>query len=98
MSPEKIRAMDHACLARYTLEALGANGRNLTAEEILDHSVAQACLELEAVENILERNLQNDPELATLVYVVSGIRKRLVLARECNEILADVFAGSEAAQ
>ncbi len=97
MSSDRVRALDLACLAQHTLEALGVNGEKPSAEQILDHSIAQAYLELEAVENILERNLQNDPELSTLVYVVHGIRQRLELARNCNEILANVFAESEAA-
>ena len=44
------------------------------------------------IENVIERNLQNDPELGSLVYVVCGIRERLDLARECSTTLAKLIA------
>lgn len=97
MSPANVRKLSLACLAEHTLKALGVNSDKPSADIVMDHAVCQACLELEAVESVLERNQDaNDPELSRLVYIVEGIRERLELARECSETLARLMAeGSE---
>jgi hypothetical protein len=93
MTPEQTRQIDLACLAEHTLKALGVNAEKPTAETVVDHAVGQACLELEAVESVLERHqLASNTELAQLVYIVAGIRERLELARECGETLATLLA------
>ena len=90
MSPE-CREIFLQGLATYTTGALGVNGDRPTSEQILEHSITQACLELEVVEKVLD-GLQDHPELSTLVYVVEGIRRRLELANECNGTLAELMA------
>ncbi len=83
-------------LALRTLDALGVNGKAPTSEQILGHSVSQACIELEAVEKVLD-GLQDHPEFSTQVYILQGIRHRLELAQDCSETLADIAAEGEAA-
>ncbi len=95
MSPEHRELFIHG-LALQTLQALGVNGKRPTSEQILDHSIAQACIELEAVEKALD-GLQDHPKLFTHVYVLQGIRHRLELAQEHSETLADLAAEGEVA-
>lgn len=96
MSPEAILSLDLACLAEHTLKALGVNGDKPDTATILEHSIQQACLELEAVESLLERSQVQaglNEEMSRLVYIVAGIRERLELACECGSMLANVMAG-----
>jgi len=94
MSPEDIRRNDMKCLAGRTLDALGVNCKVPDQTTIMQHSIGQACLELEAVEKVLEREMG---EVALLVYVVMGIRQRLELAAHCGGILASMVADGEQA-
>ena len=88
MSPAEARAMDVACLAECAIRALGVNGARPDAATIMEHAIAQACLELEVVEQILDK----DQDRGNLAYVVEGIRERLQLAQECSGILAKLTA------
>ena len=90
MSPEHREIFIHG-LALQTLRALGVHGKSPTSEQILDHTIVQACIEIEAVEKVLD-GLQDHPELSTQVYILQGIRHRLELAQEHNETLADLIA------
>jgi len=83
-------------LARKTLEMLGVGAESPTPEQVLDHSISQACIELEAVECLLDPDLKL-ADKPLLMFVVQGVRLRLELAREHNETLAEL-AGREAAQ
>jgi len=85
-------------LALQALRALGVTNENPTSEQILDHSIVQACAELESVESALEHNLEGDLQFGILLSVVRGIRKRLELAQECNETLAELTAEREAVE
>lgn len=96
MSPEVIRALDLASLAERTLKSLGVNSNKPTAETVMDHAMAQVCLELEIIEKVIEQRFHDDAELDCLVYVVSGIRERLELARECSGTLATLMAEGSA--
>ena len=89
MSPEEIRATDVLCLATRAIEALGVNHDAPTAAEIMEHAISQACIELEAVEKVLERE---HGEIGMLVYLVMGIRQRLTMAAQSGEFLATVIA------
>jgi len=93
MSPEQIRAMDARCLAERTIRALGVNGEKPDAAHIMEHAIAQASLELEVVEQILDK----DQDRGNMAYIVAGIRQRLELAQECSGILATLMTESEAA-
>ena len=84
-----MREMDLKCLATRALEALGVNVETPDAATIMRHSIAQACLELEAVEQTLERG---PGDTGTLVYIVMGIRQRLELAAQSSEMLASLVA------
>jgi hypothetical protein len=89
-----MRANDLMCLAVRAIEALGVNGAHPDAAHIMQHSIAQACLELEAVEAVLEKDINS-----TLVYIVMGIRQRLELAGQSAGLLATLIAeGNEAAE
>jgi hypothetical protein len=61
VSPEETRALALACLAEHTLRSLGVEATKPTAEIVMNHAINQACLELEMVENVLERKLEDDP-------------------------------------
>ncbi len=88
-----MRAYDLMCLASRAVEALGVNGNTTDAAHIMEHSIGQACIELEAVEAVLER----DPN-SQLVYIVMGVRQRLEFAGTFAKTLAKMIAeGSEAA-
>ena len=89
-----MRANDLKCLAIRAIEALGVNGARPDAAHIMQHSIAQACLEIEAVEAAIEREQDNQ-----LVYIVMGIRQRLELAGQSAGFLATLIAeGNEASQ
>ena len=87
MSPERMRTHDLMCLATRALEALGVNGNAPNATHIMEHSIAQACLELQAVEAALEGG-----KVDQLVYIVMGIRQRLEFAQNGAEMLATLIA------
>lgn len=93
MSPEEIRENDLLCLAQRAVEALGVNGEKPTAATIMEHSIAQACLEIEAVERVLDRD---STELGELTYVLAGIRQRLTMAQHSAQFLASVLAEGQA--
>jgi len=93
MIPEEIRENELLCLAQRSIEALGVSGDKPSATTIMEHSIAQACLEIEAVERVLDRD---STELGELSYILSGIRQRLAMAQHSAEFLATVLA--EAAQ
>jgi len=93
VSPEQARKMNVACLAECTIRALGVNCSKPDAATIMEHSIAHACLELEVVEQILDK----DQDRGNLAYIVAGIRERLQLAQECSGILATIAGESGAA-
>lgn len=64
------------------------------AAHILQHSIAQACLELETIENALDRVLQISQEYP-LLYALQGVRKRLELAHNSAPFLAKVIAQAD---
>ena len=92
MSPAEARAMDVACLAECAIRALGVNCSKPDAATIMEHAIAQASIELEVVEEILDK----DQDRGNLAYIVAGIRERLQLAQECSGILAKLTAESGA--
>jgi hypothetical protein len=89
MSPEQDRTLALRCLAQRAVESLGVNGNEPDAVTIMAHSIAQAYLELEAVERVLETDSN---ELGELTYIVQGIRQRLTMAQHSAEFLATVLA------
>jgi len=92
VSPDQIRDMDTKRLALRAIEALGVNSRDgkPSAAHIMEHSIAQACLELEVVEQILE----NDQDRGNMAYIVAGIRQRLEMAQHSASFLATILAGA----
>jgi hypothetical protein len=99
MTPEEKRAIDLKALASRALDALGVSGDDEVwtgpgvESYIVEHAIAQACLEIEAVEFTLEKHQDHaDPELSQLVYVVQGIRRRLELVGQCTETLAELMS------
>lgn len=100
MSPAELRTHDLRCHAQRAVEAitLTFRGAGTTASEIMENSILQSCLELEIVESILQRNLEQseDPELCYLAYMVEGIRRRLDMARESADFLATVLTEAQA--
>ena len=96
MSPEQIREMDTLCLAQHAIEALGVNGEG-DATHIMEHAIAQACLELSVVEQALDE-FDVGPETAfNLANLVAGIRGRLALAQNSAEFLARTLGEGEGA-
>ncbi|MET0795046.1 MAG: hypothetical protein ABW061_26245, partial [Polyangiaceae bacterium] len=90
---EQMRATDLLCLAQRAIEALGVGENASTGAEIMEHSIAQACLELEAVERVLDCE---QGEIGGLVYIVAGIRQRLAMAQHSAPFLATVLAEGRA--
>jgi len=90
MSPEQVRKLDTECLAQRAIEALGVNTKDgkPSAAQIMEHSIAQACLELEVVEQILDK----DQDRGNMAYFVAGIRQRLEMAQHSASFLATVLA------
>ena len=88
-SPEQVRATDLLCLAQRAIGALGVNGERPTAADVMEHAIGQACIEIEAVEKVLERE---QGELGMLVYLLMGVRQRLTMAQHSAPFLATILA------
>jgi hypothetical protein len=86
----KYRAQRLRCLAQHTLGALGAGGASDEAT-IIEHSVYQACAELEEVERAISRIDQT----SVLLHIVEGIRHRLELALDSGDLLAALLVEAE---
>lgn len=77
-----------ACLAQRAVDAMGVNSDRPTVSKILEHSIAQACIEIEAVERVLDRD---STELGELTYIIAGVRQRLTMAQHSASFLATVL-------
>lgn len=64
------------------LKTLGVNGKDPNPLHILDHAVAQACLELEALADALIDSPRGNGELG---YTLAHLAERLELARSFSE-------------
>ena len=73
---------DAQLFVRWAAEALGVNDSKGDAAEVLRHIIAQAALELEVVEELLER--RNGATRDPLLHMVEGIRRRLSFADELS--------------
>ena len=98
MSPEQIRSADMQCLAQRAVEALGVNGDG-NAAHIMEHAIAQACLELGLVEATLDRHVDDttNEELMGALYVLAGVRARLTMAQHSASFLATVLSEGRSA-
>lgn len=87
MTPEQMRDNDVRALAEEVSYALGVNGTDST-EQIMEHAISQACLELAVVEHVLEAyETSKHQDLVDLRYLVSGIRARLSLTQNGSRTL-----------
>lgn len=84
----RFRASRLRSLAQHTLDALGVVGKAPDEATILEHSIQQACAELEAVEEAIGKL----DETSVWISVVAGIRHRLELATESGDLLAALLA------
>jgi len=75
-------------LAEMTVEMLGVGCKNPDGATILEHSIQQACSELECLEKALEARDETTP----LLSMIMGIRLRLHLAIDHRDVLADLVA------